>query len=111
MSQVNNETRRVLMKEVNSLGEQLELELNTKNKAIRKRKKLETDFIDLENSLESSSMSKNETDKLRKKAEQLSKDVQMNQELKEKLILKGSAQRQKQKASTLQTEYEMREEL
>ena len=45
MFQEKEVTRRVLMKEVNSLGEQLELEVNTKNEAIRIRKKLETDFM------------------------------------------------------------------
>ena len=67
--------------------------------------------MDLENSLDSSSKSKNETDKLRKKAEQLSKDLQMklDQELKAKQNLEDLAQRQEQKANTLQTEYKMRE--
>jgi myosin heavy subunit len=102
------ETRRLLLKEVNQLGQRLDEEIDTKNELIKGRKALESEIEDLRTNVTYSTQSKSELEKAKKKAEEIIKDLTASLEAEEKsrYNFQELSQRHEKKSNTLQSEME-----
>lgn len=103
--EIADETRQVLMKEINSMGEMLEKEVKEKNDLVKEKKRLSSEIEDLMNNMDKG---KNEIDKSKKKLESAVKDLtaKLENEEKSKKNLEDLAARHEKKSNALQTEME-----
>ncbi|KAJ9054568.1 class II myosin [Entomophthora muscae] len=102
------ETRRLLLKEVNQLGERLDEEIAAKNEVLKVRKRLEDEIDDLVSNVDYSTQSKSELENAKRKAEEYIKTLQATLESEERLRLNFEelAQRHELKSNQLQTRQE-----
>ncbi|KAL7754345.1 class II myosin [Sorochytrium milnesiophthora] len=103
-----DETRRMLMKEVNSIGQQLDDEMAARNELLKVKKKLEADLAELTSKEDTSAKSKSDMEKLRKKTEASLREVQMKLDTEERARrnFEEMAQRHEKKAMALQADLE-----
>lgn len=106
--QVMEETRKMLMKEVNSLGEQLDEALNSKNEALKLKKKLEEQVQDINSRFENTSKGQTDLQKLKSKNETLIKELEakLSEEHKSRMQIEELCVRHEKKANVLQSEIE-----
>ncbi|TPX44704.1 hypothetical protein SeLEV6574_g04325 [Synchytrium endobioticum] len=102
------ETRRMLMKEVNSLGEQLDDALSQKGEILKAKKRLEDQVEELTSRADSSSRNKDDQEKARKKAEATAREAlqRLEDEERARRNFEEIAQRHEKKANSLQAEIE-----
>ncbi|KAI0226608.1 class II myosin [Massospora cicadina] len=102
------ETRRLLLKEVNQLGERLDEEMAAKHEALKVRKRLEDQIDDLISNVDHSTQSKSDLEDAKRKAEEYIKTLQATLESEERLRLNFEelAHRHELKSNQLQTRQE-----
>ncbi|TPX34846.1 hypothetical protein SmJEL517_g02611 [Synchytrium microbalum] len=102
------ETRRMLMKEVNSIGEQLDEALSQKGEILKAKKRLEEQVEELTSRADSTSRNKDDQEKARKKAEASARESaqRLEDEERARRNFEELAQRHEKKANSLQAEIE-----
>ncbi|KAI9343887.1 myosin heavy chain [Zopfochytrium polystomum] len=105
------DTRRMLMKEVNSLGEQLEEVTQQKNDLFRQKKKMEESLELYSSRAESNAKGQSELEKAKRKADQALRELQNQLEDSERLRknMEELALRHEQRANQLQASAELQE--
>ncbi|KAJ3109200.1 hypothetical protein HDU97_008599 [Phlyctochytrium planicorne] len=103
-----DETRRMLMKEVNSLGEQLDEVTLQKNDALKQKKRLEETVESLSSKAENTAKGQSDLEKAKKKAEATIKELQSKLEDEEKARRNAEelAERHERRANSLQSDVE-----
>ncbi|KAL2914326.1 class II myosin [Polyrhizophydium stewartii] len=102
------ETRRMLMKEVNSLGEQLDEANKQKGDLLKAKKRLEEQVDDLNSRAENSAKGQSDLQKLKAKNEAVLRELQarLEEEERNRRNFEELSQRHEKKANALQSEIE-----
>ncbi|KAJ3333752.1 hypothetical protein HDU76_004248 [Blyttiomyces sp. JEL0837] len=103
-----DETRRMLMKEVNSIGEQLDEALQQKNELHKQKKKVEEQLDALTSRVENSAKGQSDLEKAKKKADSTIRELQtkLEEEEKQRKNIEELAQRHEKRANSLQSQIE-----
>lgn len=103
-----DETRRMLMKEVNSLGEQLDDAIQQKTDILKQKKKLEDMVEEMSSKVENSAKGQSDLEKAKRRAETVARDLQNRFEESDKNRQNAEelASRHEKRANFLQSEVE-----